>query len=68
MLLREPEPTPLAYVIAIIYFAGPLVLFVVLLVRWVNRRPAREARGRGFEVKLNTGETPVPREQQKSHG
>ena len=48
--------------------AAALLLVVSLFcVALIIRSRARRTR-RGFEVKPNTGETPVPREKEKNHG
>jgi hypothetical protein len=54
--------------------AWPLLIFLTLfliipitLVLWM-RKEMRESRQRGFEVKPITGESPVLREKEKTHG
>jgi len=46
-----------------------LVVFPGIMVNWwLTRKERARKQQRGFEVKLNTGETPVIREKENDHG
>ena len=58
-------PTGLIRLVVLLLFWIAVVLVPLIIVR-IRRR--RKQRSRGFEVKLNTGETPVLREKENDHG